>query len=783
MTQNPLDICLCTADFVGPVRNGGIGTAYHALARTLREAGHRVTVLYALGEWCERGVIGDWVEHYRAAGIEFVPVPRSRDALAASSPYLRNSYETYLWLAEQESRGRRFDFIHFHEWRGLGFHSTLAKRQALNFAGSVICIGTHSPELWHLAGMNQRPATLEDLQADFMERSSVRWADAVVSPSQYMLDWMREHGWILPKAAMVRPNILLDARPMQTLAEAGTSPIQEIVFFGRLETRKGLPLFCDAVDRLLADTTFVAAQPRLQITFLGKGTLIDGVASAKYLDRRGKSWPLARRILDDLDHAAAMKYLRQPGRLAVMPSLMENSPYTLLECLGNGIACLCTDLPGNRELIAPADAERIVFRPTAADLAGKLKLTVASGLKPALPSVDPQSVRQQWISWHEESVGKFPGPLVPAEKPLVTVCIAHRNRPSMAAQAIESIRRQDYPNVQVVLADDGSDTAEATQFLADLEKEFAEKKWKIVRQSNRYLGAARNAAAAAADGEWLLFMDDDNFAAPEEISTFVTAALASGADMLTCLAACFKGSDAPVMGTTEREIWLPLGGAVAVGVFLNLYGDANGLVRRAVFEKLGGYTEDFGVGHEDWELYAKAALAGHTVAVVPRPLFWYRVHSTSMLRTTSHYINHMRSLRPYVDNVGPELSQALMLAQAMFFGQGREAPATSAQAPPPPRPQVAAPPLSPDQNGENPQALVDEYWDSFSWRLTGMGRRMFAGLLGKPNASRPLVTNRREAMIAIENIRRSISWEATGPLRAIGRVLHAFRHRSNGSAD
>jgi O-antigen biosynthesis protein len=523
MTQNPLDICLCTADFVGPVRNGGIGTAYHALARALREAGHHVTVLYALGEWCERGTIGDWVEHYRAGGIEFVPVPKSRDALAASSSYLRNSYETYLWLADQESRGRKFDFVHFHEWRGLGFHSTLAKRQALNFPSSVLCIGTHSPELWHLAGMNQRPATLEDLQADFMERSSVRWADVVVSPSRYMLDWMREHGWRLPSTAIVRPNILVDALPMQTLAGAVASPIQEIVFFGRLETRKGLPLFCDAVDRMLADTAFVAAHPTLQITFLGKGTQIDGIASAKYLEHRCKSWPLPRRTLNDLDHAAAMKYLREAGRLAVMPSLMENSPYTLLECLGNGIACLCTDLPGNRELIALGDAERIVFRPKPADLADKLKSTIAAGLKPALPAVDPQTVRIEWIAWHKESVGKFPGPLLPTEKPQVSVCIVHRNRPNMAAQAVESIRRQDYPNVQVVLTDDGSDTPEATQFLAGLEKDFAERNWKIVRQSNRYLGAARNAAAAAADGEWLLFMDDDNYAAPEEIRTFVTA--------------------------------------------------------------------------------------------------------------------------------------------------------------------------------------------------------------------------------------------------------------------
>lgn len=39
-------ICLLTLDFVGPIRNGGMGTAFLALAEMLVAAGHEVTVLY-----------------------------------------------------------------------------------------------------------------------------------------------------------------------------------------------------------------------------------------------------------------------------------------------------------------------------------------------------------------------------------------------------------------------------------------------------------------------------------------------------------------------------------------------------------------------------------------------------------------------------------------------------------------------------------------------------------------------------------------------------------------
>jgi GT2 family glycosyltransferase/glycosyltransferase involved in cell wall biosynthesis len=815
MPSRPLDICLCTTDFVGPIRNGGIGTAYHAMAMALRDAGHKVTVLYGLGDWCERGSIDEWILHYKREGIDLVPVPPSRQPLAVSTLYLRFSYEVYLWLADQEQSGRRFDVIHMHEWRGLGFYSVLAKRQGLNFGQTVLCVGTHSPEMWHQSGMKQHPGALEDLLADFLERTSVRYADVVISPSRYMLDWMREQGWKLPADALVRQNLLTHYRSAEQLSALQQGAVREIVFFGRLETRKGLPLFCDALDQLCADAAFVKSNV-FSVTFLGKKASIEGVGSGEYLNRRGKSWPFKWKIVDHLDHAGALDYLRQGERMTVMPSLLENSPYTLLECLTNGIPCLCTDLPGNRELIDPADAAAVTFIPRPRELATKLRAAISQGIKPARPAVHPDTNKAAWIAWHEQIAGAHPGPAAASETPLVSVCLVHRNRPGMLAQALESIRNQYYPSVQVVLVDDGSDQADALEFLAGLETEFASKNWKLIRQENRYLGAARNAAAAAADGEWLLFMDDDNYAMPHEISTFVRAARNAGADVMTCLSACFQDTQPPKAGATPCEIWLPLGGAVAVGAFLNLYGDANGIVRRDVFEKLGGFTEDYGIGHEDWELYAKAALAGYTVMVVPQPLFWYRIHQTSMLRTTNHFVNHMRSLRPYLKALGPELSQILLFAQGLFFCQQQETfvqpIAMPAIAPPtlpviapamtpardsatdlanafPAAPAVPArynampangPQFSSSRDGVDPQRLVDEYWDSMSWRLTRIARRAMGRILRSPDPLRPRVATHRDAMIVIDAIRSSISWEATGPLRAVGRTLNAIKGKRNG---
>jgi len=42
-TARPLRVCVASFDFVGPVKNGGVGTAFTSLAEALARAGHEVT--------------------------------------------------------------------------------------------------------------------------------------------------------------------------------------------------------------------------------------------------------------------------------------------------------------------------------------------------------------------------------------------------------------------------------------------------------------------------------------------------------------------------------------------------------------------------------------------------------------------------------------------------------------------------------------------------------------------------------------------------------------------
>lgn len=83
--------------------------------------------------------------------------------------------------------------------------------------------------------------------------------------------------------------------------------------------------------------------------------------------------------------------------------------------------------------------------------------------------------------------------------PPVSIVVASRNRPDSLRRLLESIRRQSYPELQVIVVDDASETPLAPPDDALL----------LRNERNRGASASRNLGALAAQGDLLLFCDDD----------------------------------------------------------------------------------------------------------------------------------------------------------------------------------------------------------------------------------------------------------------------------------
>ena len=356
-----------------------------------------------------------------------------------------------------------------------------------------------------------------------MERRSIELADTVTCGSAYLLEWMREAGYALPARSFVWPNPFPapDPSPVAAAERAARdgARLEEVVFFGRLEPRKGIVLFVDAIDRLVRQGRVPA-----RVTFLGgRSVRIDGPGLIR---DSAEGWPVEVRTITDFGAKEAVAYLSQPGRLAVLPSLQENSSLAVTECLHAGIPFVAAATGGTPELVAPEDRARALVPPDHIALGERIADLASTPLRAVRPRWDFERSLDVWARWHDQSApleavaGRFAerARAADAGTPLVTVCIIHHERPELVRMAVDSVVAQDYPALEAVLVDDGSESAEALAALDALEVEFGERGWRVIRQENRFKGAVRNTAAAAARGEWLLFLDDDNVLFPDAVS-------------------------------------------------------------------------------------------------------------------------------------------------------------------------------------------------------------------------------------------------------------------------
>jgi hypothetical protein len=513
----------------------------------------------------------------------------------------------------------------------------------------------------------------DDMETDWLERKSVEMADMAWSPSSDIVKWLESQGWSFPsstfKMAYLPGREVSQAKLGAKNDNNEFADVNELVFFGRMETRKGLELFADALDRLAVTRPEFAGT---KITFLGRAANIGNQTATAYIDERfvKGAWPFKVVYISHKDRKGALEYLREPTRVAVIPSIVDNTPYTVYECLFSRVPFIASDIPSIASIITPEDRTNVLFEPNAISLAHKLERVLDSGARRAESSLKLEDVETAWMGFYAKayemidtqkaSLKAKEGAKAPKD-PLVSVCITHYNRPQFLQLALESIEAVTYSNYEVVLVDDGSTTQDAKDYLASIAAKFTSKGWQLILSNNQYLGAARNKAAQHARGDYLLFLDDDNLLAPQTLRTYADTAVHTRADILTAAHNVFEGTGRADESTVVGR-WVPLGASPALGIFKNCFGDANFFIKKSVFTSLKGFTEDRGVGQEDHEFLAKAVLDGRSLIVIPEPLLSYRMHNQSeqMLYTTDSLKNALRAHRPYrglMEESGIELAE------------------------------------------------------------------------------------------------------------------------------
>jgi GT2 family glycosyltransferase len=231
------------------------------------------------------------------------------------------------------------------------------------------------------------------------------------------------------------------------------------------------------------------------------------------------------------------------------------------------------------------------------------------------------------------------------KSPLFSIVIPAHNRAQLILEALDSVSKQTFKDFEVIVVDDGSTDGTEAVVSEMLKSGNAENlKLKYIRQENKGAGAARNAGAKVAHGEYLAFLDSDDLWLPwtlksfkKVIESFNRPALISGK-----IQDGFSQSPDKAMERLEVQ-------SRAFADYLESFkqpcfvGAGKMVVKREVFLNISGFSE-MPINLEDHDLALR--LGGHQgfVEIVAPATLVRRRHDTNLSSVASRTIAGARHL-------------------------------------------------------------------------------------------------------------------------------------------
>ena len=215
---------------------------------------------------------------------------------------------------------------------------------------------------------------------------------------------------------------------------------------------------------------------------------------------------------------------------------------------------------------------------------------------------------------------------------MISVIIPIYNVEKFVAGCLTSVRNQTYRDIEVICVDDGS--TDNSGKIADSFSE-SDSRFRIIHQKNGGLSAARNTGIRAANGDFVFFLDSDDYLHPRALEILMTAQIATNADVVGSLMCktmeVFEAQSFPeIPESLQPEVFdNPLSAFmtrrdIATGVCLRLY-------RRSLLDAVG-FIE--GIYFEDVPFTTAIMARIQKFVQVPAKVYYYYCGSTSIMRSS-----------------------------------------------------------------------------------------------------------------------------------------------------
>ena len=218
------------------------------------------------------------------------------------------------------------------------------------------------------------------------------------------------------------------------------------------------------------------------------------------------------------------------------------------------------------------------------------------------------------------------------KRPSVSVIIPVYNVEKYLSRCLDSVQKQTLKNIEIVCVNDGA-TDNSLQILQKYAAQ--DSRIKIITQPNKGLSGARNSGLDAANGEYIFFLDADDWLHAQALELFYVAACQSNAPVVVSTKFCRLGKDAvrqTIYDTTQMQLILrhtPL---------QNIYRHRR--ISAVAWNKL--YRSDVlknrrfieGILYEDWPFTACLFADINCYAEIGMPLYIYNTTSPSITRSS-----------------------------------------------------------------------------------------------------------------------------------------------------
>ena len=567
-----------------------------AMASDLRADGHEVSVLVGRGRRPVPAAVTD--RHLAGLPVEFLA--------PWSEPMDRGGPE---WVVQsvallERLKDENWDSLVLPASEGIG-HATLqwlAQGHHRHPCRASVYLASRSPMVFHRARSGAFPRHPLESQRDWLERRCLELADDILLPDEASVGACLNAGWRLPASVRVaQPGL---ARAEYEIASPPSAP--------------WLGLAAD-------DPT---AEPRL------RQLLAAGLDPARHLGgivlwgdaERGAG--LRAMLGDDPSIPTLVNEWPDRGTRLLLVSPLALAPWRAHDLLDAGVVPI-----GPETKLAPLVCW-ISKRPLGKiwDPAQWVKALPRLGREGGTHhlALRPPDGMDSWRASFREAAApnRRHAHGLRESVPMVSVCMTTFNRTRELEETLEAFKRQDWPNLEVVVVNDGSTCERARDLHHSLRREFAERGWLWIDQENSGPAAARNQAGLQARGEFIAFADDDNPPFPHHVTSLMKTLLVGRCDIAMAHMLKFSSPEVPA-STAEAELWwMPVGGDLTYGVFGNAFGETSMAMAKQTFLTTGGFPPDREPGRiveEDRLFLTRAALMGLKMSHFPQPTYWYRM--------------------------------------------------------------------------------------------------------------------------------------------------------------